>query len=90
MSDNSEVRQALLKSAFKHLYPGVVPNEWQPASAVLEQINSGGRPRGSKPRSGLVETLDPEHFELRGTASAGANQMARELRIIKRNRQRPQ
>ncbi len=86
MSDNVAVRQALLKPEFKHLYPGVVPNEWQPAAALLEQIYAMGKHRGSKSRSGEAETLDPEHFELRATASAGASQAARELRSGKRRR----
>jgi hypothetical protein len=90
MSDNSAVRQALLKPTFKHLYPGVVPNEWQPASVMLEQINATARRRGAQSRSGAVEALDPEHFAFRGTSSAGANQLARELRVMKRNRRRPQ
>ena len=32
MGENSVVRQALLKSEFASLYPGIVSNEWQPAT----------------------------------------------------------
>lgn len=88
MTDNSAVRQALLKSAFQHLYPGLAANEWQPASVMLKQINSTLRHRGSSPRSGTVAALDPKHFELRDTPSAGANRAARELRSVKRTRGR--
>jgi hypothetical protein len=88
MSDNTVVRQALLKPAFKHLYPGIVPNEWLPASALLAEVNAISRRRGAAQRV-EQDALDPEHFVFRGTPSAGANQVARELRIGKRNRQRP-
>ncbi len=89
MTDNSAVRQALLYPAFRHLYPDVTPNEWQPASTLLEQINATARRRGSQPLSGRVEALDPKHFAFRSTSSAGANQVARELRIVRRKRDRP-
>jgi hypothetical protein len=87
MSDNAAVRQALLKSAFKHLYPGIVPNEWLPASALLAEVNIISRRRGVAPAVGQ-DALDPKHFAFRGTSSAGANQVAREQRIVRR-RQRP-
>ena len=85
MSDNTAVRQALLKPAFKHLYPGIVPNEWLPASALLAEVNTISRRRSTASQ----DALNPAHFAFRGTSSAGANQVARELRIVRRNRQRP-
>ena len=88
MGENSVVRQALLKPSFAHLYPNIVPNEWQPASVLLAQINTSTRPRGAAP-PGSQDALDPAHFAFRGTSSAGANQVARELRIVRRKRQRP-
>jgi hypothetical protein len=87
MSDNAAVRQALLKSAFKHLYPGIVPNEWLPASALLAEVNTILRRRGAT-RPVAQDALDPKHFAFRVTSSAGANQVARELRIVRRNGQR--
>jgi hypothetical protein len=66
-----------------------VPNEWQPAKAMLEQINTGGRRQRSRSPSEPLEALDPEHFAFRGTSSAGANQAARELRSAARKRQDP-
>jgi hypothetical protein len=88
MSDNTGIRQALLKPAFKHLYPGIVPNEWLPANVLLVEVNAISRHRGAG-RPVARHALDPKHFAFRGTSSAGANQVARELRIVRRNRQRP-
>ena len=88
MGENSVVRQALLKPSFAHLYPNIVPNEWQPASVLLAQVNTIARHRAAA-RPGAQDALDPAHFEFRGTSSAGANQVARELRIVRRKRQRP-
>jgi hypothetical protein len=85
MSDNAAVRQALLRPAFKHLYPGIVPNEWLPASALLAEVNTISRRRGAA-RPVAQDALDPKHFAFRGTSSAGANQVARELRIVRRRR----
>ena len=87
MSDNAAVRQALLKPAFKHLYPGIVPNEWLPASALLAEVNTISRRRGAA-QPVAQDALDPRHFAFRGTSSAGANQVACELRIVRR-RPRP-
>jgi hypothetical protein len=88
MSDNAAIRQALLKPAFKDLYPGIRPNEWLPASVLLAEVNAISRRRGA---GRLVPryALDPKHFAFRGTPSAGANQVAREVRIMRRNRQHP-
>ena len=83
MGENSVVRQALLQPPFAHLYPGIMPNEWQPASIMLEQVNATRGPLGSQPPpSGPAEALDPRHFALRNTSSAGAKQVARELRSM--------
>jgi hypothetical protein len=88
MSDNTAIRQALLKPAFKHLYPGIRPNEWLPASVLLAEVNAISRRRGAA-RPVARHALDPNHFAFRGTPSTAANQVARELRIVRRNRQRP-
>jgi hypothetical protein len=86
MSEKSGVRQALLKSQFAHLYPGVVSNVWQPAIAMLDQVNAAPQRRTSATSPKTQDALDPEHFALRGTPSAGAKQMARELRSIGKKR----
>ena len=88
MSEKSGVRQALLKSQFAHLYPGVMSNVWQPAVTMLDQVNATPQHRTSaSPKT--QDALDPEHFALRGTPSAGAKQMARELRSIGKKRPGP-
>jgi hypothetical protein len=67
----ADVRQALLKSGFAHLYPGIAPGEWQPASVMVKQVlalRSGASARtGNRDR-----VLDGRHFEFRGRLSAGA------------------
>jgi hypothetical protein len=88
MSDNTAVRQALLKPAFKHLYPGIVPNEWLPANVLLVEVNAISRHRGAG-RPVTRHALDPKHFAFRGTPSAGASEVAREQRIVRRNDRRP-
>jgi hypothetical protein len=85
MSEKSGVRQALLKSQFAHLYPGVVSNVWQPAVAMLDQVNATPQHRTSaSPRT--QDALDPEHFALRGTPSDGARRIAREVRSMGKKR----
>ena len=88
MSENTAVRQALLKPAFKHLYPGIVPNEWLPANVLLAEVNAISRHRGAG-RPAARHALDLKHFAFRGTSSAGANHVAREQRIVRRNGQGP-
>ena len=65
MSDNAAVRQALLKPAFKHLYPGIVPNEWLPASALLAEVNTISRRRGAA-QPVAQDTLDPRSHLING------------------------
>jgi hypothetical protein len=68
----ADVRQALLKSAFAHLYPGIAPGEWQPASVMVHQVlalRSGAAPARAGHRD---RVLDGRHFEFRGRLSAGA------------------
>jgi hypothetical protein len=88
MGEKSVVRQALLKSEFAYLYPGIVSNEWQPATMVLAQVTKIGRRRRGAPRE-PEDTLDPVHFAFRETSSAGAKHVARELRSMRRQRRPP-
>jgi hypothetical protein len=68
----ADVRQALLKSRFAHLYPGIAPGEWQPASVMVNQVVAL-RPGTSAAKSGNRDrVLDGRHFEFRGRLSAGA------------------
>jgi hypothetical protein len=88
MREKSGVRQALLLSQFAHLYPGIASNVWQPAVAMLDQVNGTLQRRTPEP-PGFRHALDPEHFALRGTPSDGAKQIARELRSIGKKRRGP-
>jgi hypothetical protein len=68
----ADVRQALLKSRFAHLYPGIPPGEWQPAAVMVDQVLAL-RPGMSSARAGnRARVLDGRHFEFRGRLSAGA------------------
>jgi hypothetical protein len=88
MGEKSVIRQALLKSEFAYLYPGIVSNEWQPATMLIAQVALiTRRRRGAPPEP--EDALDPAHFALRETASAGAKHVARELRSMRRQRRPP-
>jgi hypothetical protein len=77
----ADVRQALLKSAFGHLYPGIPPGEWQPAGVMADQVRAlhpdlwRGSPQGPD------RVLDERHFEFRGRLSAGALDDQRRSRL---------
>lgn len=88
MREKSGVRQALLLSQFAHLYPGIASNVWQPAVAMLDQVN-GTLKRHTSERPGFQNALDPEHFAQRGTPSDGAKRIARELKSMGRKRRVP-
>jgi hypothetical protein len=85
----ADVRQALLKSAYAHLYPGIPPGEWQPA-VVMANLVSSVRPG---PRSGLTlvdrdRVLDERHFQFRGLPSAGTQDDQRRSRLEDRRQRR--
>jgi hypothetical protein len=79
----ADVRQALLKSSSAHLYPGIAPGEWQPASVmadlVLASKSANGRALSARDR-----ILDGDHFEFRGRLSAGAQDDQRRTRLEER------
>ena len=82
------IRQALLKPAFSHLYPGIAANEWLPAAVVTDQVLAL-RLRG-KERVPLTRdrALDERHFEFRGVASAGQADAVRQARLEERQEDR--
>ena len=88
MTENSVIHQALLKSEFAHLYPGVASNEWQPAGLMLEQVRATFQRRTAAPPR-IRAALNPVHFVFRGTRSEGAKHLAYELRIMGRERRGP-
>jgi hypothetical protein len=77
----ADVRQALLKSSFAHLYPGIPPGEWQPAAVMADQVvalRAGVAPPSTSSRR---RVLDGRHFEFRGRLSAGALDDQRRSRL---------
>jgi hypothetical protein len=84
----ADVRQALLRTGFTHLYPGIAPGEWQPATVMVNQVlalrsgTSGGTPENRD------RVLDERHFEFRGRLSAGALDDQRRTRLETRQERR--
>jgi hypothetical protein len=79
------IRQALLRPAFAHLYPGIPANEWQPAEVMMDQVLAL-RPRSLGQASRARDrALDGMHFEFRGVASSGA---ADAVRLAKQEERR--
>jgi hypothetical protein len=84
----ADVRQALLKSGWAHLYPGIPPGEWQPAAVMVDMVatlRSGSGPSSPKARDRI---LDERHFEFRGRLSAGAQDDQRRTRLEDRRERR--
>jgi hypothetical protein len=81
----SDVRQAMLKPEFAHLYPGIPANEWQPA-AVMTDLVMALRPRGPTGPIARDRALDGPHFEFRGVPSAAAHEARRASRLEERRR----
>jgi len=83
----ADVRQALLKSAYGHLYPGIPTGEWQPAAVMVDlvlSVRSGRNPT-------LVDrdrVLDGRHFQFRGLPSAGTQDDQRRSRLEDRRQRR--
>jgi hypothetical protein len=84
----ADVRQALLRSGFGHLYPGIPVGEWFPASVMVNLVLS------SRPGGALVSTidrdraLDDRHFQFRGLPSAGSQDDKRRSRLEDRRSRR--
>jgi hypothetical protein len=76
----ADVRQALLRSRFAHLYPGIAPGEWQPATVMVDQVLAV-RPTVSARSGDRDRVLDGRHFEFRGRLSAGALDDQRRSRL---------
>ncbi|MGH7510470.1 MAG: hypothetical protein ACREMZ_13510 [Gemmatimonadales bacterium] len=84
----ANVRQALLKSAYAHLYPGIAPGEWQPAAVMADLVLAlRTRPRSSAPNS-RPRILDGRHFQFRGLPSAGTQDDQRRSRLEDRRQRR--
>ena len=64
------MREARLRPEFAHLYPGLTPGRWEPASRIAEAVlanvllhQMGDAPIPDRP-------LDEAHFEFRGEVAA--------------------
>jgi hypothetical protein len=59
------MREARLRPEFAHLYPGLTPGRWEPASRIAEAVlaNDLLHEMGEAPLPGR---LDEAHFEFRG------------------------
>jgi hypothetical protein len=83
----ADVRQALLRSRFAHLYPGIAPGEWQPAAVMVNQVLALHH-SSSAAANNRNRVLDSRHFEFRGRLSAGALDDQRRLRLEDRQDRR--
>ena len=84
----ADVRQALLLSAYAHLYPGIAPGEWQPAAVMTSLVlgsRSGARTVTMVDRE---RVLDERHFQFRGLPSAGTQDDQRRSRLEDRRQRR--
>ena len=80
----ADVRQALLKSSSAHLYPGIPPGEWQPATVMTELVLAL-KSTNSRAPSARDRILDGDHFEFRGRLSAGGQDDQRRSRLEERH-----
>ena len=80
------IRQALLKPAFAHLYPGIAANEWQPAAVMMDQVLALRLRALEQVPLTRERALNEAHFEFRGVPSAGTNDAARKARQDERRR----
>jgi hypothetical protein len=76
----ADVRQALLKSGSAHLYPGIPPGEWQPATVMADMVQTLRAVASHRPAEPADRLLDERHFEFRGRLSAGAQDDQRRSR----------
>jgi hypothetical protein len=83
----ADVRQALLKYGFEHLYPGIPPGEWRPAGVMADMVLGLRSATHASPRS-RERALDEEHFEFRGRLSAAAHDEQRRSRLEDRRDRR--
>jgi hypothetical protein len=80
------IRQALLKPAFAHLYPGIPVNEWQPAAVMTDQVLALRLRKLDQVPVTRERVLDERHFEFRGVTSSAAHESEHEARLQERRR----
>ncbi len=84
----ADVRQALLKSGYAHLYPGIPPGEWQPAAVMADQVLALRPGHPNRHSQGRGRILDERHFQFRGLPSAGTQDDQRRSRLEDRRQRR--
>jgi hypothetical protein len=84
----ADVRQALLKSGFSHLYPGIPTGEWQPAAVMVSLVLSARFGSSRRPGIDRDRVLDERHFQFRGLPSAGTQDDQRRSRLEDRRERR--
>jgi hypothetical protein len=80
------IRQAMLKPAFAHLYPGIAANEWQPAAVMMDQVLALRLRKLDQVPLTRDRALNDTHFEFRGVASSGSADAIRQARQDERRR----
>jgi hypothetical protein len=84
----ADVRQALLRFGFGHLYPGIPVGEWHPAAVMVNLVLSV-RPGGVHVSTADRDrVLDERHFQFRGLPSAGSQDDKRRSRLEDRQDRR--
>jgi hypothetical protein len=81
-----DVRQALLKPGFGHLYPGIPTCEWRPAGVMVDMVL--GLRSSRQGASSASRVLDDQHFQFRGRLSAAATDDHRRSRLEDRRTRR--
>ena len=84
----ANVRQALLKSGYAHLYPGIPPGEWQPASVMAAMVFALRPTPRSQTQQHRDRILNERHFQFRGLPSAGSQDDQRRSRLEDRRQRR--
>ena len=84
----ADVRQALLKSGFGHLYPSIPPGEWQPASVMVSLVLRSRPASRNQVAVDLDWVLDERHFQFRELPSAGTQDDQRRSRLEDRRQRR--
>jgi hypothetical protein len=69
-STTDRPREARLRAASAHLFPGIPPNVWIQAATMADIVWSSRRQQVAELVAGRV--LDPAHFEFRHEGTAGA------------------
>lgn len=60
------MREARLRPEFAHLYPGLTPGRWEPASRIAEAVLANVLLHEIGGDAPLQDRLDEAHFEFRG------------------------